>query len=130
MRNAAGLLGAGPRWGTAKTEAIGPEGPINGATHSRGGPNRGVMPRAQAGGSLVQESPPVTVLNLPPIPLLPLIAALTTVAVGLVLAVLSVVMVRAQLRRTWRKAFTAGIVAGGLAGYTFRPRLPGGVFTR
>jgi len=69
-------------------------------------------------------------VTLPPIPLVPIIAALATVAVGLVLAVLSVLMVRAQLKRTWRKAFTAGIVAGGLAGYTFRPRLPGGVFTR
>lgn len=72
----------------------------------------------------------MTALTLPPLPLIPLIAALATVAVGLVLAVLSVLAVRAQLRRTWRKAFTAGIVAGGLAGYTFRPRLPGQVVLR
>lgn len=72
----------------------------------------------------------MTALTLPPLPLIPLIAALTTVAVGLVLAVLSLVMVRAQLKRTWRRAFTAGMVAGGLAGYTFRPRLPGGGFAR
>lgn len=69
-------------------------------------------------------------VTLPVLPLIPLIAALAIIAVGIVLAVVSLVAVRAQLRRTWRRAFTAGMVAGGLAGYTFRPRLPGGVFTR